>query len=152
MPAQEASSLLYISVSIPTKKSLYLVPQRWWESMLSKWCQRQLPLISSCKMSLERLAVTVLLCLHCLPATLVRIKSLPVTMCTQICGCTNCAHHCMLILASLPCVPVMRPLRIGCAIGFRKGLRKFVLFLALLWRTRAYTGSVSYITPKSRLD
>lgn len=43
--------------SYPYKTSPHPVPQRWWESMLSSWCQRQQSLVSSCKMPLEEQAL-----------------------------------------------------------------------------------------------
>jgi len=79
-------------------------------------------------------------------------KTLPLSLSTQTCGHINSAHHCMLVPASLPCVPVMGPLRIGCVGGFKMGLPLFVHYCALLWRTKAYTVSVSSIIPKKRWD
>lgn len=48
----------------------------------------------------------------------------------------------------LTCVPKTRAWGINCVIC----LPYFFPYHALLWRTRAYTGSMSYIVPKSRLD
>lgn len=63
-----------------------------------------------------------LLCLHCSPERSLRKRTFPVSLGTEICGCTRSAHHCTLVPVLPMYVPAMRPLGIGCAIGFKMGL------------------------------